>query len=163
MPSSTPPSCISGSGVTLICQEAEGGQIYNDSREQHQVTAVNIYTGLTKDVAEVCGGSKHCRNYNQPQIINHIKITRWREKAGFLTALSWLRQQRVMFLWKHPAVCACTCEMNGALIMIHDITVSRQPDTVAAIYGFRNTCLAHHFLPLTQLHLAHWVLLAWRF
>ena len=57
-----PPLCTSRSGVTLICQEAEGGQIYNDSREQHQVTAVNIYTGLTKDVAKVCGGSEHCRN-----------------------------------------------------------------------------------------------------
>lgn len=64
MPSSTPPACTSRPGVTLICQEAEGGQIYNDSREQHQVTTVNIYTGLTKDVAMVRGGSKHCRNDN---------------------------------------------------------------------------------------------------
>ncbi|KAM7406428.1 hypothetical protein PAMP_000804 [Pampus punctatissimus] len=38
-----------GQEVTLVCQEAEGGQIYNDSREQRRVTAVNIYTGLTKD------------------------------------------------------------------------------------------------------------------
>ena len=61
MPSSTSPSCTSRSGVILVCQEAEGGQIYNDSREQHGVTAVNIYTGLTKDVAKVCGGSKYSR------------------------------------------------------------------------------------------------------
>lgn len=53
-----PPSCTSRSEVSLICQEAEGGQIYNDSREQHGVTTVNIYTALTKDVAKVCRGSK---------------------------------------------------------------------------------------------------------
>lgn len=109
MPSPAPPSCTSRSEVTLICQEAEGGQIYNDSREQHQVTTVNIYTGLTKDVAKVCGGSKHCRNYNQPQIINHLKITQWHWKVGFLAALSWLQQEESDALVKHPAVCACMC------------------------------------------------------
>lgn len=56
MPSFTSPSCTSWSRVKLVCQEAEGVQIYNDSREQHQVTTVNIYTGLTKDVAKVYGG-----------------------------------------------------------------------------------------------------------
>lgn len=76
MPSFTPPSCTSRSEVALICQEAEGGQIYNDSREQHRVTTVNIYTALTKDVAKVCRGSKPWRNYNRPRIINHKKKTK---------------------------------------------------------------------------------------
>lgn len=123
MPSSTPPSCTSRSGVTLICQEAEGGQIYNDSREQHQVTTVNIYTGLTKDVAKVCGGSKLCRNYNQPQIINHIKIT--------VTLKGWISHCSVTIATTESdalvkASCCVrlyVCKINGVLIMIHDIMV----------------------------------------
>ena len=48
------------------------------------------------------------------------------------------------------------CKMNGTLIMIHDITVSRQLDAVAAVYGFRNTSLTNHFLTLAQIYLARW-------
>lgn len=88
-----PPSCTSRSGVALICQEAEGGQIYNDSREQHHVTTVNIYTALTKDVAKVCRGSKPCRNYSQPHIINHLKTARgqWKAASGrcYASVLLW--------------------------------------------------------------------------
>lgn len=70
------------------------------------------------------------------------------KRLDFSPALSWSQQQRVMFLWKHPTVCAhvCGCKMNGELIMIHDITLSHQLDTSAAIYGcrhFPDTSLSH--------------------
>ena len=106
MLSFTPPPCISRSEVALICQEAEGGQIYNDSREQHRVTTVNIYTALTKDVAKVCRGSKPCRNYNQPHIINHLKTAQVQWKAWFVPALSPRRQQTGMLLKKSVLLCA---------------------------------------------------------
>lgn len=46
-------------------------------------------------------------------------------------------------------VCLHVCKMNGALIMLHDIMLSHQLDTVAAIYGFGDTSLTYHFLPLS--------------
>lgn len=148
MPSSTPPPCTSRSGVTLICQEAQGGQIYNDSREQHQVTTVNIYTGLTKDVAGVCGGSRHCRNYSPPQITNQKR---------FLTIIFnvWMCHCFVMIAGTESdalekasrCVRLYVAKINGVLIMMHDIIVAHQFHTVTAIYGFRkispDTSLSH--------------------
>lgn len=121
---STPPSRTSGSGVTLICQEAEGEQIYNDSREQHQVTTVNIYTGLTKDVAKVRGGSKHCRNYNQPQIINQMKnqavrLRGWIFHCSVMIATTTKKSDVLM----NASCCVrlYVFNINGVLIMIPDI------------------------------------------
>lgn len=43
----------------------------------------------------------------RPRLLIRKKFSQWHLTSGFVTALSWLQQQRVMFLWKHPAVCAC--------------------------------------------------------
>lgn len=147
MPSFTPPSCTSRSEVALICQEAEGGQIYNDSREQHRVTTVNIYTALTKDVAKVCRGSKRCRNYNRPRIINHLKTTQVQWKAQSIPALSPRRRQMGMLLRKCPAVRSYKREKVlfriPASCLIMCFPASR------SIYNFRNSVLTHHFVTLS--------------
>lgn len=138
MPSFTPPSCTSRSEVALICQEAEGGQIYNDSREQHCVTTVNIYTALTKDVAKVCGGSKPCRNYNRPRIINHLKNAQVQWKA-----LSPRRRQTGTLLRKRPAVRSYKTEKLlfriPAACLIICFAASRSSS------NFTNSFLTHHF------------------
>lgn len=138
MPFSPSPSCTSRSWVTPICQDAERGQISNDSREQHRVTAVNIYTSLTKDVAKVCRGSKYCRNYSWPQIINHCSARTATTDSDALLKASCRASLSVWNEWDiYDAWYMMWYMISCPLITLMPF----QP-----IYGFRNTFTIHPFL-----------------
>lgn len=128
MPSSTSPTCTSRPGVTFVCQEAEGAQIYSDSREQNSHSSKYLHRSDKR-----CGqGLQSVQNTGEiasgPGNINLTTVMQLHGKLVF-----------------HKCVMTTTtvmkesCFVNGTLVSKHNsfcITL-----TLSVIYDFGNSFL----------------------